>query len=221
MTAAGDRRPRQPGERFLTLARALFSDRVISHVIEPAVADFRDELRTDGRGRVRRLAIRCRWYWSFLFLALVVPDDPPKGAERGPLSSVPNARGGWFTLGLAGALYASTWQLFGWFALASAAAGGGLAYALCRWHRHHPSVTGSRRSADGERDPEINMSSIHVGGDIAGLLFAGGSIAIVLVGVPGVWWFFAAGVISSVALAWVRIAWFRQRPHESHSIVNN
>jgi hypothetical protein len=220
MTVRSDHKRRQPGERFLEFARVLFSERVIVHVLEPAVADFRDELNSDGTGIVRRLKIQCRWYWSLLLLIVVTPDDVPASSERLLLSPSRKPGGGWFTVAIAGALYASTWQLLGWFALASAAVGGVLAYALCRFHGRHPSVTVDRRSPDGARDPEINLSSIHVGGDIAGLMFAAGSIAIVLVGLPGIWWFFGAGVVSSLTLAWIRIAWLRHRLHdESQPIV--
>ena len=42
--------------------------------------------------------------------------------------------------------------------------------------------------------PEINMSQIRMGGGVAGLIFTLGSMAIFLLGVPVLWYFFALAV---------------------------
>ena len=57
--------------------------------------------------------------------------------------------------------------------------------------------------------PEINMSSIRVGADLGGLIFAAGCVAILLVGVPGLRWFIGLSLVLAVALAAVVINWRR------------
>ena len=57
--------------------------------------------------------------------------------------------------------------------------------------------------------PEINMSSIRVGGDLGGLIFAAGCVAILLVGIPGLRWFIGLSLLLAVALAGVVISWRR------------
>jgi hypothetical protein len=52
---------------------------------------------------------------------------------------------------------------------------------------------------------QINFSSTRVPGDIAGLMFAAGTILIVVVGLPGFWWFFVAAALASGVVAWLRV----------------
>jgi len=59
--------------------------------------------------------------------------------------------------------------------------------------------------------PEINMSSIRVGGDLGGLIFAAGCVAILLIGVPGLRWFIGLSLALATVLAGATIAW--RRPH--------
>ena len=49
--------------------------------------------------------------------------------------------------------------------------------------------------------PEINMSQIRFGGGIAGLIFTLGSMAIFLLGVPVLWYFFALAVALGLGFA--------------------
>ncbi|HKD45565.1 MAG TPA: hypothetical protein VKD24_07905 [Candidatus Angelobacter sp.] len=49
--------------------------------------------------------------------------------------------------------------------------------------------------------PGITMHKIHVGGDVGGLLFVLASTAAVLVGVPTMWYFFAAAIGSGIVIA--------------------
>jgi hypothetical protein len=45
-------------------------------------------------------------------------------------------------------------------------------------------------------------SAIRVAGDGPGLIFAVGTVLIVVVGLPGLWWFFVAAGLGSVLVAW-------------------
>jgi hypothetical protein len=59
------------------------------------------------------------------------------------------------------------------------------------------------------RLPEINMSAIRVGGNLGGLIFAAGAVAILLIGVPGLRWFIGLSLALAVVLAVAVIAWRR------------
>lgn len=126
-------------------------------------------------------------------------------------NSHPNARGGaadpLLTL-LAVALFAAIWSMFGWFVLAAAAGGVIMAIALRRWNTRHPSEL-----APTSRKPnaEINLSSIPVAGDIAGLLFVIGAIITVLLGLPDIRWFVLASVVVGAVLAGGLFAWRSSR----------
>lgn len=50
---------------------------------------------------------------------------------------------------------------------------------------------------------EINMSQIRVGGGIAGLLFAAGTVLIFLIGIPAVRWFFAGAAVTGGIIAMI------------------
>ena len=126
-------------------------------------------------------------------------------------NSHPNARGGaadpLLTL-LAVALFAAIWSMFGWFVLAAVAGGVIMAIVLRRWNTSHPSEL-----APTSRKPnaEINLSSIPVAGDIAGLLFVIGAIITVLLGLPDIRWFVLASVVVGAVLAGGLFAWRSSR----------
>jgi fatty acid desaturase len=51
------------------------------------------------------------------------------------------------------------------------------------------------------RSPQINISTIGVGGNIAGLLFAVSTAAIFLIGLPVLWYVFPAAIVLGCGLA--------------------
>ena len=55
--------------------------------------------------------------------------------------------------------------------------------------------------------PEINLSRIPVGGDAAGLMFAAGSVAVVIIGVPDMAWYFVSALLCAALLAWALFAY--------------
>ena len=49
--------------------------------------------------------------------------------------------------------------------------------------------------------PQINMSKIAVGGGIAGTIFAAGSMAILFIGIPALWYIFPAAIVLGLGVA--------------------
>jgi hypothetical protein len=178
-----------PGALFLRVARAIFPDETVARLFAPAVADFHAELREAGQSRRARLVARCRWYAALGALLFAAPIPIP---STGALLTV-----------VALVLYAGSWQFFGWFMAGTATTGVALAVALRAWNSRHPSVLRDPSQAD-PAAPEINLSAIHVGGDIAGLMFAVGSVIVVFVGLPQLWWYYLGVVIASAAVAYAR-----------------
>jgi hypothetical protein len=100
-------------------------------------------------------------------------------------------------------LLAASWLFFNAFIVASAITGALAAVLIRRWHTRHPSeLPYSPRT----RVPEINLSRIPVNGDIAGLLFAAGSVVVVIVGVPDMAWYFVTSLVCAGLLAWALVA---------------
>jgi hypothetical protein len=101
-------------------------------------------------------------------------------------------------------LLVSTWPFFGAFTALSLAAGLWTAVVLRWWYTRHP-TTGRRTSPD--RVPEINISAIHVGGDLGGLVFVAGCIAIVAVSLPPLRWFALASLFMACLYAVIVVGW--------------
>ena len=121
-------------------------------------------------------------------------------------------RGTGFLILLVALLLAATWLFFKAFIVASVLTGAGAAVLLRRWHTRHPNVL---PYAEQSRVPEINLSRIPVGGDVAGLMFAAGSVAVVIIGVPDMAWYFVSALLCATLLAW---ALFTYRSHSRHAL---
>ena len=100
-------------------------------------------------------------------------------------------------------LLAATWLFFKAFIVASAVTGVLAAVLIRRWHTRHPSAL---PYAPRTNVPEINLSRIPVGGDVAGLMFAAGSVAVVIIGVPDMAWYFVSSLVCAGLLAWAMFA---------------
>ena len=121
-------------------------------------------------------------------------------------------------LTLVAALLLATWPFFGTFTLLTLIAGIVTSRWMRSWHDEHPSTM---VVPEGTPRSEINMSSIPVRGDGAGLLFSVGSVAILLA-LPQLRWFLIAAVGCAVLTAMVMIAWrSRATPgaYDSHPIL--
>ena len=110
---------------------------------------------------------------------------------------------------LAALLLCAMWPFFGSFIAGTLVLGLLLGIVMRRWHDAHPASGYS--PADSKR-PEINFSAIPIGGDLGGLLVTGGCVALVLVGLPPLRWYFASAMICAVAAAATLIAWRRTHP---------
>jgi hypothetical protein len=190
--------------RFLRLVRLLFADQTVSAVFLPAIADFQAELR-ETSGGAARLVTRYRWYWALAVLFLITPFSVsiPSITDRAPLTRTAN--GGWFFMLLYAALLAGAWWCVQEFMVAGLIAGVLLAFAMRAWNDRHPVLLIMPRPADATF-LQINLAKIPVSGDVAGLMFAAGTVLIVVVGLPGLWWFYVAAALGSLLVAWLRVA---------------
>ncbi len=99
--------------------------------------------------------------------------------------------------------------------VAAVAAGGCLAFAMRTWYNQHPGAPDRLDAPARTRTPEINLSSIPVAGDVAGLIFAVGSVSIVMLGLPQLRWFFLAAVAGGLLIAGVLAVWHTGHPASS------
>jgi hypothetical protein len=60
--------------------------------------------------------------------------------------------------------------------------------------------------------PRINFSSTEVAGNIGGLIFAVGSVLIVVVGLPSVIWFLFTAIVAGCFVAWGLTMWRTSHP---------
>ncbi len=134
---------------------------------------------------------------------------PSVTGGRHPLSSAIVRADGAMLILLAALLLHALWPFFGTFIAGTLAAGLPLSIVLRRWHDDHPARVCSR--ADSRR-PEINISAVPIGGDLGGLLVTLGCVALVLVGLPPLRWYFASAMVCAVAAATVLVAWRRAHP---------
>ena len=208
MTTSRARRPGRPGCVLIAIADHVFDEPARSRVALPAIADLQLEVAAAGAHRGRRLAARVRGYVAFWKLVVAAPLIMPAAPISGPLTTVLFGRSGGRALGiLVVTLCAAIWPMFGWFVAAAMVGGGALAMVLHWWHDRHPSVVATASPLASLHNPEINMSSIPVAGDIGGLFFVVGSLMIVLLGLPELRWFalgtaVAGGLLSRALFRW-------------------
>lgn len=207
------RTPRLPGTLLLKAARIFFDEATLSSVVYPAIADLQQEVRDAGPSRTRRYLARWRGYRAFAVLVVIAPFAFARSPVSGHLvTGLPEWIGGATLVLLVTVLFASTWPFFGWFMTGAVIGGVFLAVAMRWWHNRHPSLIAQRDPVTASRIPEINLSSIPVAGNVGGLIFAAGSVVIVILGLPELRWFFLAAVGSGVLVAAGLFAWRRAHP---------
>ena len=207
-----------PGTLLMKIARLIFDEPALSSVIAPALTDLQQEWRDAGANRGRQLLARWRGYWAVCVLLAVVPFTVSTSPISGRFERhVSERHGGTPLVLLIAVLFAGAWTMFlGWFVLGAVVGGILLALGLRSWHNRHPSalpdpLVGTRA--------EINLSSIPVAGNAGGLIFALGSVVIVMLGLPELQWFFMAAVIAGFLVAGGLVAW--RTAHPSSSLPEN
>jgi hypothetical protein len=185
---------------FLRVARALFGDQTVSAVFVPALADCQAELR-EARSRLARCVTWYRWSWALAVLVLITPFSVsmPSITDRAPLTRTTS--GGWFFMLLYASLFAGAWWCVQEFMVAALVAGVLLAVAMRAWNDQHPASIVLPSPRGGTPLVQINLAKIPVTADAAGLMFAAGTVVIVVVGLPDLWPYFAAAGLASVLLA--------------------
>jgi hypothetical protein len=112
-----------------------------------------------------------------------------------------------FLLVLTMTLVLAVSTFFAPFAAAAALAGLLLSLVLHRSALIDDALPGL--AADRDRMPIINIAAIHIGADAGGLMFVGGSIVILALGLPILRWFLIASMLAAAALAAIRVGWGR------------
>ena len=114
-------------------------------------------------------------------------------------------RDAYLLLALTAILLVSTWPFFGRFTAISLAVGLWTAVALRCWYTRHPTIRAGRIAP--ARAAEINVSKIPIGGDLGGLVFVAGCIAIVVVSLPPLRWFALTSLAMACVYAVVMVGW--------------
>lgn len=208
-----DLEPRSmPGALLLRLARRLLDDHAAHVFVEPIIADLQHELRLADASLTRRIAARWRGYLAFWRVIMIAPiaafDGPLEdrfmttlfGRQRvGPLL--------WLMI----PLFAALWPEFAWFGAGTVIAGIVTAIAMRRWHDRHPTTVPVQASGP-RQSVEINLAAIHVDGNVGGMFFALGSVAIVMAGLPQYWALFVTALIGGVLFAVALSLWHTWHP---------
>ena len=192
----------RPGTWLLKIAPLLFNERFIASVVRPTIADLQSEFDAAGADH---LGVLCRGYaafWTLIFHA--------------PFASWSDSRHDLTTARLAvGSAVVAVLMIvtFGAWTALIAAAGTLVAVLIHAWHERHPSeiaLLPERRW----RSPQINFSSTDVGGNAGGLIFVVGSVLIVSLGLPSVFWFLLTGALAAGLVAWGLVVWHRRTQGE-------
>jgi len=204
--------PRAPGTMLLKIARFLFSEPLLTAVVQPTIADLQREIADAGPSRIGRLRAAWRGYCAFWTLALLGPfvswRSPSNDAG---IAAFPDALARLAIGSIALALIAMASPVLGAWVAVVAAAGALFAIVIHGWYGRHPSNLPTPTEPQ-RRTPQINFSSTEVAGNIGGLIFVVGSVFIVVVGLPSVIWFLSAGTIAGCLLAWGLVAWHTSHP---------
>ena len=196
---------RLPGAMLLKIARLLFTERFIGAGVEPTIADLRSEVVAAGTDRRQRRRALWRGYAAFWTLTLVAPFESWALVRRVALGG--------------SALTLLAMPVLGGWVVAVVATGAVLAMLIHAWYEHHPSIVPAP-SEGPWRSPQINFSSTEVAGNVGGLIFVVGSILIVSLGLPVVFWFLLTGTLAACFVAWALVAWHTRHPrHEDLSCV--
>ena len=213
MTTGSGNRLRIPGATLLKIAPLIFDEHVVATIVRPTIADLQREIDEAGPNRVERLRARWRGYfafWRLTFLAAFGSWGSP-ALSRGA-AAFPDVVARLAVGSIVVALIAVAGPFVGaWIAVPIVAAAF-FAALIHQWRRQHPSELPEPSEPQRTASPQINFSSTDVAGNIGGLIFAIGTILIVVVGVPSVIWFLFVGAAAGCVVAWALVAWHTNHP---------
>lgn len=212
------RDPRVPGRLLLQIARIVFDEPVLTTVVTPTIADMQREYRDAGGDRRLRLRARWRGYAAFWRLVGSAPFVFHRWPLRAPgvVGSEDRAPGIAFGL-TAGASLLLGWRLVGAWTIAALAGAVLFALIIHRWQTRHPSEIADP-TPDPWRIPEINMSRVPVRGDLGGLVYVVGSVAVGLIGLPFLRWFLAVSMTLALLCAALLAMWHERHAHRLNSL---
>ena len=203
---------RAPGTTLLKIASLLFSDHVLSTVVQPTIADLQREVAKAGPGGATRLRARWRGYRAFWTVMLVAPFVPwPSPADDAGAVAFPEAISRLAVGSIVVTLLLTVGPVLGAWVAAVTAVGTLCAILIHAWYVRHPTDLPVPRGSQ-RRMPQINFSSTDVADNIGGLIFVVGSVFIVVIGVPSVIWFLSAATLAGCCVAWALVAWHTSHP---------
>jgi hypothetical protein len=200
------------GTTLLKIARLLLSAEVVSTIVQPTIADLQREIADAGDSRKGRLRARWRGYRAFWTVALVAPFAASVGpAARADGAAFPDTIRRVAVTSIVLTLVGLAGPALGGSATIIAGASTLVAILLHRWYVRHPS---EMPTPNGKKmwSPQINFSSTDVAGNAGGLIFAVGSVFVVVIGVPSVIWFLVAGTAAGCIVAWALVVWHTKHP---------
>jgi hypothetical protein len=202
----------------MKIARLLFTDGVVTAVVQPTIADLQREVANAGPRRLTRLRARWRGYFAFWKIVLAAPilrlgRAPASGSPATDTGAVafPDAIARLAVGSILVALIAIVGPALGAWTAVITAAGAVFALLIHAWYARHPTEVPTPAEPQ-RRSPQINISSTEVAGNIGGLIFVVGSVFIVAIGLPSVIWFLFAATIAGCLLAWALVAWHTKHP---------
>ncbi len=191
----------RPGTTLLKIAPLLFNTRFIASVVQPTIADLQSEFDAADAACAKRLRVLFGGYAAFWTLIVLAPF----ASWSDNRSDLATAR-----LVVASAVVALLMVITvgAWTGLV-VATGTLVAFLIHTWHERHPSEI-ALVSEKHWHSPQINFSSTDVGGNAGGLIFVVGSVLIVSLGLPSVFWFLLTAALASGLVAWGLVVWHRR-----------
>ena len=209
---------RIPGRLLLKVAHFVFDDSVVSTVVTPTISDLQAEVR-DASTHLARLRAALRGYAAFWLLVAMAPVafhawSTRRIGEQDRADRNPGIAFGLIVI----ATVLCAWNFLGWWTLVAGGGGTAFAFMIHRWHDRHPTELVLPERGVWQA-PEINQSRIRVDGNIGGLMYVVGSLAVTLIGLPFMRWFFFAAIGLGLVCAITLLAWRNAHPRRKTAIL--
>lgn len=207
---------RRPGTWLFRVSASLLDAQAHAAVAQ-AIADLQHEVREAGPDGRERFAACWRGYcacWRlimtmpFVLFQQAVPSPSPLG-DRIATTLFGASRNRPMVLVFAATTLA-LWPMLVGFGVTAALAGLACAVGIRLWNDRHPVTVAAREHH--YRKFEIGLAPVQIDNDAGGLFFAAGTVAIVLIGLPGLSSLFVACLLGGAALAGLLFAWRQTHP---------